>query len=403
MKIWHALSLWTSLLLLSCAACVIGIMYSGWRQSATTSWLQVSNQTHQDVQRVMLENLDFLRFAASSVPIFTPAMPTTGYDPSELIRMFRAYDDASPYTFTSIGLLRNADNRTGKLSWQLALGFGCSEYIYAYSDPAIHPVFLGNCAYKNGTVEWNRTAYSGFDWGLKPQEQVLLQAGPGAHTFLPIFNLLSQFTLTYETVVAYPGGGVNGSAPTTSVVAFAEMDLRLFSTYVANNVTVLGGAGHVYIFETSTTGGPLVASTLGNVANGTRIMASDPTTAPAIRDTYAYAAANPSSVDASVGRWRVSTSRYQDAGLDWTVVVVVPDWNVYSTLYYLTGLSVGISILIIAVSIAISVFGIHRIVRSASQYLKDRVAGNGQASSRHLIAEVNEFDAILSAGKQETA
>jgi hypothetical protein len=394
MKIWHALSIWSTLLLLACAGSVIGIMYSGWRQSASTSWRVTANQTHQDVRRVMLENLDFLRFAANSVSIFTPALPATNFDPSELIRMFRAYDDASVYTFGSIGLLRagNSTAATSKLSWQLALGFGCPEYIYAYSDAAINPVFLGNCAYKNGTVNWNQTAYSGFDWGLKPQEQTLLGGGVGgAHVFLPITNLLSQFTLTYEVVSLYAQ---------TPVVSFAEMDLRIFSEYVANNVTVQNGKGYVYIFETTTANGPLVASTIGNVVNGSRILAADSSMPAPIRDTYAYAAANPTASDASVNSWRVSTSRYQDTGLDWTIVVVVADWDVYSNLYYLTGLSVGISILIIVICVVISVVGIRRIVQQTLKYLMDRARDPTLTEKSHLISEVDALDAVL--GKRNT-
>ena len=310
-KIWFAVALCSTLFVLLGAGSAIGIMYSWWRQTAVNDWTLRANQTQRDVQQVMKNNLDFLRFAAASVPIF-------GRDPLHLTHMFRAYDDASPYTFGSIGAIQRAPNTTnGKYSWQLALGFGCTDYIYAYADATTpYPVFLGHCVDKaTGTVAWTDSAYVGNDWGLNVQEAQLVD-GLLAYTFLPVFNLLNQFTLTYEL-------GMNGTA------YFAELNLQTFSSYVANNVT-----GNVYIYETAN--GALIAATVAPVVvNGTRVNAAT-STAAFISETYNKTQQGKS--------WLINTARYQDVGLDWTIVIVASDWSVYADLYTLTGIAVGIAV-----------------------------------------------------------
>lgn len=350
-KIWHVVALCSVLFVLLGAGSAIGIMYSWWRQTAVNAWRSQANQTQREVQRVLLENLDFVQFATRSISILNPVLPP---DPTQLIRMLKAYDDASAYTIGSMGAFRRAPNTTnGKYSWQIAQGFGCPDYIYAYVDSTTpYPAFLGHCTNKTTTaINWTDTAYVGSDYGLKAEEAKIVD-GILQYTYLPIFNLLTQFTLTFQT-------GTGGSG------YFAELNLQSFSSYVANNLT-----GNVYIYETS--GGLLVAATGPVVLNGTRVSAATSPTA-FIRETYAYALANPSTVDGQTGGWRVNTARYTDTGLDWTIVIVTSDWTVYSDLYTLTGVAVGISVAVAIVCAVISAILTGSITRKEFSYLKGRM------------------------------
>lgn len=336
LKIWHTVALCSFLFILLGSGCSIGIMYSWWRQTAVNAWNKEANSTQQAVMRVLQENLDFVRFAASSVAIFNP----TGAVPAELVRMFRAYDDASPYTIGSIGMLQRAPNTTtGKYSWQLALGFGCPRYIYAYADATTpYPTFLGHCTLGEA-VNWTDSAYVGSDWGLKPEE-IKLTSGTLPYTFLPIFNLLDQFTLTYETAL-------NGT------VSFAELNLATFSSYVANNVTA-----NVYVYETTGSGGPLIAaSKVEVVVNGTRALAA---TLPGYNGTTS-------------SNWHTVATRYQDTGLDWTIVTYKSDWDVYSDLYYLTGIAVGVSVAVAIVIATLAAVLTGMVTRREVAYLHGRV------------------------------
>jgi hypothetical protein len=68
------------------------------------------------------------------------------------------------------------------------------------------------------------------------------------------------------------------------------MDLRVFSNYIANNVSVYNGLGYAYVAETQT--GAMIASTIPNsVVNSSGIRQFAP------NQTFAYAVANPNTID----------------------------------------------------------------------------------------------------------
>lgn len=350
------------------------------------AWVASSQQAQRDITAVINDNLHFLKFAAASVPIFIPQLPLSAFDPTELSRMFRAYDDASIYTFTSLGIIRKAPNTTnGKLSWQLAQGFGCTPYIYAYSDAQINPAFDGFCADVNGQYNDSNPVYMGLDWGLKPEEELLL-SGHMPYTFLPIFNLLSQFTLTYEMVGWATGLLMTNTTPVLGV-SFAEMDLRVFSAYVANNIT-----GNAYVMETQTTG--MIASTLNNsVVNATLARQfANTSTFPLISQTFAFALANPGGVvDGYTNGWRVTASRYQDTGLDWTVVVVIPNSQIYDGLEYSIIVASVISFGIILIAIGVIVLLNVCCIRKSFMYLARRLNGDN-AEGSHFFTEFRDLD-----------
>jgi hypothetical protein len=343
MKLWLGFSLWATLCLCVCAGAIIGIMVSGWKASVRSTWTQASRQAHTNMEQALNASLGFVRFASTSVPYIVPILPPanlSGFDPAQLMRMFDAYDGESGFSFGSFGMLMRHPAGAGKLSWQIAKGFGCSPYMYAYSDAAIHPQFHGHCIDANGTVDWAVRTYSGLDWGLKPQESALL-AGSMPAVFLPIFQLLGQFTLTYEHAI-----------PSAGVVGFAELDLRTFSDYIAHNVSIFSGKGYAYVTESAT--GAMIASTIPNsvvYANGTRIVAST-SAVDAIRETVDAAATS-----TSIGRWLVTQTRHTEPGLDWMLYVVVLDADVYGDLYYSVIVAGVISMIIVLVAVAATFVG----------------------------------------------
>lgn len=340
MKLWLGFSLWATLCLCVCAGSIIGVIISGWKASVRSTWTQASVQAQNNMEQALNASLNFVKFAATSVPFIVPVLPPvnrSGFDPRSMLRMFDAYDGESGFSFGSFGMLMKSDNG-GKLSWQIAKGFGCDPYMYAYSDSEIHPQFFGYCISANGTVDWSVKKYSGFDWGLKPQESALL-AGAMPSIFLPVFDLLNQTTLTYEIAL-----------PASSMVAFAELDLRTFSDYIARNVSIYNGKGYAYVTESAT--GAMIASTqAGSVVypNGTRIIANA-SPVDAIRETF-------NSTGDSVGRWIVTKSRHTEPGLDWVLHVVILDSDVFGNLYYSVMVAALISMSIVLVVIGATFVG----------------------------------------------
>ncbi len=344
MKLWVGFSLWSTLCLCVCAGTIIGIMVSGWKAGVRSTWTHASVQAQNNMEQALNASLNFVRFASSSVPFIVPILPPAGranFEPAPLMRMFDAYDGESGFQFGSFGMLMRfgPPNSTGKLSWQIAKGFGCTPYMYAFSDASIHPQFHGYCIDANGTVDWSVRKYSGFDWGLKPQEIALLDGGIRS-TFLPVFELLGQFTLTHEIALPAP----------VNMVAFAELDLRTFSDYIARNVSIFNGKGYAYVTESAT--GAMIASTVaGSVlyGNGTRVLAGA-SNVDAIRETFG-------STGNDVGRWLVTRTQRVEPGLNWTIYVVVLDSDVYGNLYYSVMVAGLVSMAIVLVAIGLTFVG----------------------------------------------
>jgi hypothetical protein len=184
--------------------------------------------------------------------------------------------------------------------------------MYVFSDNAINPRFLGYCGTSSGVVNFTAPpAYMGSDWGLKPQETSIL-AGTLDATFLPIFDLFGAFTLTYET-----GYGPDGAKP-PSGIAFAELDLTLFSNHISTRVSLLNGKGLAYIYESAT--GAMIASTLnGTIFDGNQTRYTIATVpSQAIQDT----------ADGQDAAWLINMTHRVESGLNWTIIVCARDSDI---------------------------------------------------------------------------
>ena len=362
MKLWLILSICAGTLIAICSCIIIAIMVTGWQQNVKDTWNIASTQTTNNILQVLNQNLNFLKFASTSPPFIEPLlanqnMPFSNYDASRLTRMFNAYDGESGFNFGSFGMLLRANNYSNaKLSWQIAKGFGCPDYIYAFSDASINPSFYGYCAYQNGTIDTSKLAYNGFDWGLKPEEVQILD-GTIPYTFLPIFNLLGQFTLTFETSssLSFP----------KYAVTFAEISLNSFTDFVANNVS-LSLNSYVYVVETVS--GDMIASNIQNTvidSDGKRLNARK-SLSGIIQETFEQISNN---------KWIISTNNYKDIGIDWTIYVVALESSIYGNMTYRIMVTSLISMAIIIISIAIIVIIMRVFVQKSINKLVARAKG----------------------------
>lgn len=312
MKLALGVSLMGATALVVLYGIIMGIMVSGWRNSANQLWDLTAVQTRDTMMEVVNATLDFVQFAARTVPqtdAWVDGPQNTPHDPTNLLRSFAAFNEHSGYRLSSFGFLKRANSShppTAKVSWQIASGFGCPGYMYAFSDNEINPAFYGYCGKSDGTVDFTTRAYTGTDWGFKPQEQALLAAGTFTETFLPIFDLLGAFTVTYE--LTYKG----------ATVLFAELDLNRLSNHISTQIDLLNGKALAYIYESAT--GALVAvntpntTALFNPVNGTRY-------------TIQTLASEMNS-----GNWLITRTLHVRPGLNWTVAVAVESQEIYGNM-----------------------------------------------------------------------
>lgn len=255
MKSWAVFGALSALILLAVGGAVLGLCIGGWKNSAYYTWEVTANATLTNVVQDVNRNLQFVEFAARSVAHIAANQQTTPLS-RLLAEMYDAYDGESGYSFGSFGYMQF--NGTAKTSWQIASGFGCPDYMYAYSDPVIWPTFVGYCVNRSGIYLDNVTDYVGTDWGLKPQEKLLF-AGSINQTFLPITTLIGMPTLTFEI---YDNS--------MQAVLFAEMNLTTFSNDVSS---YQGSVAFIYVCETASQ--LMIASSVPNTVlfpNGTRQM-----------------------------------------------------------------------------------------------------------------------------------
>jgi len=316
MKLVLGVCLLSGLALVVLYGILMGVMVTGWQNSVNELWGVAAVETRDLMIQVVNQTLAFIQFAAHSVPQFTPiTQNNSAYNPSALLRSFAAFNEMSGYHFGSMGFLMHAappHPSTAKVSWPVATGFGCPTDMYAYSDDLVNPNFYGYCGQSDGT--WNLTnppAYVGSDWGLKPQEIALLDSPQGSGLFLPVFDLLGAFTLTYESVFVMP--------PSGKALTFAELDLTLLSNYIASQIHLLQGRGLAYIYESQT--GAMIASTI----NDTLFMASNHSRytiynspSEAIRLT----------ADGQDDAWLVLFAQRTEPGLNWTMIVAARESDI---------------------------------------------------------------------------
>lgn len=394
--VWVGASAWTCACVLICGIVILAWSGTQWRADVDAMWNRAAFETQTRVSQAIHEDLAFIKLASSAVTDIeqSPLLQSStisdsdqsNYQPASLIRLFNALDGGSGRTFNSLGFMRRQSPTTnGKLSWQIAKGFGCSEYMYAYANGIIYPQFYGYCALEaNAQVLSSNLAYNGTDWGLKPEEAQLLD-GKRKALFLPVFNLLGKFMLTHE--MAY---GVGSFA-----VSFAEAALDTFTQMVAN-ISILDGKGVVYVVEIPT--GAMLASNHPEAViadNNQRLFAIN-NTHDSIRETYpialvaALADKDPSGIeliDGSAGRWRISSDRYVDAdGIDWLIVVSVPSHAIFGhvrhTIAVVTGVCVVLLVVLCAFTCAVFYFFLGRPLNR----LRARMASGSREESNTLLS-----------------
>lgn len=296
------------------------------------------------------------------------SMPNTGYDPERLVKLFNSLSTDPTRELSSIGIIRyDSGTPDGKISWELASGFGCPEYIYGFDDPASYPAYLGYCTFTNSTVDWARVAYNGTDWGLKAQERYLLISNTtiGTVIHLPIFALLDQLTLTVEQSVGCLGG-VYGAV-------FAEQSLSQTDEALATMTTssILPGAV-AFIVELSS--GYLVSSSIPNQTqipdptspgNALRVLANS-TPSPDIQTIYSSYLTGAQPAD-----WWVLGENYISEDLQWVLVVGLPATGFVQAIRGISGLAIGVGLGIIVVMLVLAVlFTVFCVARPLKQMVE---------------------------------
>lgn len=293
------ISLWLILCVAIVFGATVGILVTSWRSNIHNLWFKISTEQTENVALVIDSHLNIVDFASRFVPF---------NGPESILDYYVSYDRHSGYHFSSMGTLTRATNTTnGKYSWQIArYEAACPIYGYFYSDQTIYDDFYGYCC-NTTTIDYSNITYRGKDWGLKPEEAQLVD-GIIEETYLPIFNLLGNPTLTHEW------RRENG------YVSFAELDLETLSEFLKQNITT----GVVLIVDNNL--GEVIASS-----------------SEIIKSPYQIQNDN----------WSILSLSIKRTGLSWTIYAGVE--NIYQDVNYRLGVACGIALVIMVI---ISVFTI---------------------------------------------
>lgn len=284
-----------------------------------------------------------IRDASMMVDVFEPRLATCGAPPVNhtgevLLRALTALPDppGSSAAWLSLGLMQRAsaqlepaDNVTTKWSWQMALGFGCPEYIYAYIDAQTEPAFLGFCARltTNNTLQLSKeVAYNGTDWGFTDLERDMLFDAKYDESFVPVKSLLGTLEFSYRRLVRCDKKPYALVFTSRSV---AQLDVALSAQRAGND-------GVAFVIERTT--GLLIAASVANQTHtpGTdkRVAALNATDArirtaaqylTRIGGEYARAMHSPEIDD----KMYVTSTLYAPVrGVDWLLVVAVDSSNI---------------------------------------------------------------------------
>lgn len=363
LPLWAVVTIWIVVCVVAASMSVFGVMYSATRDQQTAWNAVLSESLKRESTRMVDELMHDLREAAQAVYdvealLQECAMPASDYNPGHLVRLFNALSSAER-PLGSLGIIQRApgDGR-GKVSWQVAAGYGCAAYMYARAEPASYPNFTGTCVYPlNGTLYPGPPSYTGTDWGLKPEEDALLARPPGAATVLPIFPLIGYYTLTYEQTV-----GCNGS--TSYAAVFAEQSLAKLDRSIealAGNDTTAASSILVLLVERPT--GNLVSA---SVPNQTQRVKS-PTDIGRVHMTQASDERVRAIAQAMGGRtdnittgvvWTETddwiTAVPYTSGVDWVIVAAFPQASFLQTLRRASAFSIGLSMGIVALTLVLS-------------------------------------------------
>jgi hypothetical protein len=313
MKLWVAVSSGIVFIVLLNTGITFAILVSAWKENVDALWSTASQTALTSVSLQINAHLDAVEFAAKRVPL----------DPTLLLGYYVGYrQDPSPkYHIDSLGFLGRGGADPAKYSWQIAEYYVCDpQWGYFYSDASIHPQFHGYCA-NTTTIDYGTLAYNGTDWGLKPQEELLLD-GTLNDVFLPIASIVGVPTLTYE-VARLP------------YVSFADIDLSSLVTFLTTQVNVWNGQGVV---------------TIRDVSTGQRIASNVPWS---------------SDVSSTAG-WYSASFTTQRSGLQWETTVAVR--NIYDNMQWRIGVACGIAVSIAIIFAVIAILLIYLCFRRTEQH-----------------------------------
>ena len=406
--LWVVVTGWTLLCVLVASLSVFGIMYSATRDRQRSSNEVLSDQLEREVMRLADELVHDLHEAAYAVYDSEPllqscSMPATGYSPEHLVRLFNAL--SSPERpIGSLGMLQRAPSvPSGKVSWQVAAGYGCPDYMYARAEPAAYPNFTGTCAYPlNGSLFAGPPAYTGLDWGLKPAEDALLKQPPGAFVFLPVFPLLGYYTLTYEATVGCDNA-------TSYAAVFAEQSLAKLDRALES----LAGNASLMVLIIERTTGYLVSASVPNqtqhvvstdlIERVHILNASD----ASVRSVAQILGGRVDNVTNATGvSWTESdywtTAVPYNRGVDWVLVAAFPQASFLEALYGASSLSIGFSmgvvLLVAAVSPLMAYFCVARPLGAMARYVDAGRTGDDYErveNESYFVGEVEQLRSTI--------
>lgn len=299
MRLWVGISLSTTFIMVVVFGFTMGILVTSWRDNVQQQWQETSLETLRYVQDNIEDHLRAVQFAGRNVPVpVSDSISSQAPTPDTLLEYFVRHRPALyGYNISSLGYLTRANNTVnGKVSWQIAeYQESCPVWGYFFSDNAIHPDFQGYCA-DDDTINFGIQAYDGQDWGLKTEESRMVD-GTLQETFLPVFTLLGQRTLTYETRRTDDG-----------YVSFADVNIETLSVFLQQNITLFNGRGVAYIMDDATD--TVIASTVPRPIETT-------------------------------SQWQyVRASTITRTGLSWTTYVTVE--SLYTDMYYRIAVACGV-------------------------------------------------------------
>lgn len=265
------------------AASIIGASYSLDKGSAYLAYPDIIEENQNNVQfavnnlfsPMILASLMVAQnsqFQDCNLPL-TATEYYAAFNYVPLISLQNALLDQNNTVMQSVGIISvqnagtNKANFTNKISCEMALntfGLNCTDYIYSCTNGT---GFVGFCGYSDYTVDENQLEYTGENNGLVEAEIELFTNKNLQAIFLPIFNLVGQFSLTYERSHWCSGG------TTAYASSFSEKNLQELNSYLGS--LTIGKTGVAYIIEKDT---GLLISTSANVAlvnsSGDRITAN---------------------------------------------------------------------------------------------------------------------------------
>lgn len=330
----------------------IGLLHWGSQNQVDHMYQLSVSEIQRNIQTQVSEYFDVMRMVSSGIDEIEPEfkglkMPVQGgFDPKNLIRYMNTL--VYRHKFESIGIIVKASlaDKRSKSVWEIAHGFGCPEFIYGRMDDTSNDRYIGQCAGFDGTIS-SAIAYNGSDFGLKPEEQLLLD-GTISQTFLPIFPLLTINTLTYAKNLRDQNGNVYG-------FSFAQKGLAMIDEYFES--IQLGTSGVAYIYERTTSN--LVTCSVPKQTsrpdpnsdwNALRVQATDADDSRVSESAKSIVEHFGSLEEISVQQnlihngLLISVNPYRtDDGIDWIIVTVDQEGEVFNPVRKYSAIGIGSS------------------------------------------------------------